>query len=356
MNLLWIKQKRKLFWTLQLSGWAAFGLSMFLATAPWLPLKQAAFEKTIFTVLGLCFSLPLRAIYRRLYRDGWSLPRIILVSAACAYAASVAWTICFHLTLGVVRGRSMREWSALLDGALYHAFVMLSWSVLYFAVKYYADLQAQTEQRLKAESLAARAQLDALRYQLNPHFLFNTLNAISTLIVQNETAAANRMIARLADFLRLSLEDGGSAEVPLASELEFVNRYLEIERVRFGDRLEIRYEIEAETLSIPVPNLILQPLVENAIRHAIAPRETGGRLEIEAKRTGDLLCLEVRDDGPELNGKWSIGASGVGLSNTRARLNELYGPAHRFELRLVEGGGCAVSIGVPLRKKPEALP
>jgi two-component system sensor histidine kinase AlgZ len=200
---------------------------------------------------------------------------------------------------------------------------------------------------MKAETLAHQAQLRALRYQLNPHFLFNTLNAISTLVAQNENAAANRMIARLSEFLRLTLESSGAQEVPLAAEIDFMKRYLEIEQVRLGDRLDIHFDIAPETLAIPVPNLILQPLVENAIRHGIAPRESGGRLEIEARCTGGLLQLEVRNDGPKPGGDLSPLDQGVGLSNTRARLEQLYGAAHRFELRSLETGGLAVAICLP---------
>jgi two-component system sensor histidine kinase AlgZ len=240
------------------------------------------------------------------------------------------------------------KWSALFNGALYHTFVMLAWSALYFGIKHYRDLQGQTARALKAESLAHQAQLRALRYQLNPHFLFNSLNAVSTLVAQNENAAANRMIARLSEFLRLTLESSNAQEVPLAAELDFVKRYLEIEQVRLGDRLDVKLDVSPDALAIPVPNLILQPLVENAIRHSIAPRESGGRLEIEARRADGMLRLEVRDDGLNLACDLSTLRQGVGLSNTRARLIQLYGPSHLFDMRLTAAGGLAVVIGLPL--------
>jgi two-component system, LytTR family, sensor kinase len=355
---MFVQNKHKLtpFWTLQLCGWGAFGFSMFLAMAAWLPLGSAALEKTIFTLLGMLFSLPLRAIYQRLYRRHLTIPQIIVVSATCAYVAALLWTMCFYLVIELIHDWSsgkpfaLGKWSLLLNGGLYHTFVMLAWSVLYFGIKHYRELQEQTARTLKAEALAHQAQLRALRYQLNPHFLFNTLNAISTLVAQQENAAANRMLARLSDFLRLTLESSGAHEVPLSVELDFVKRYLEIEQVRLGDRLDVKFNISPEALAVPVPNLILQPLVENAIRHSIAPRESGGCLEIEAQCTGGLLHLEVRDDGPKLTGDLSLLWQGVGLSNTQARLAQLYGSSHGFEVRAADVGGLAVIIRLPLHE------
>lgn len=352
-----LKQKLTPFWTLQFCGWGAFGFSMFLATAAWLPLGFAAFNKGIFTLLGMLFSLPLRALYQRLYRRHLSFPIIIAVSAACAYVSALLWTGCFYLVMQFIddwssgRPFQIEGWSALLNGGLYHTFVLFAWSVLYFGIKQYRELQVQTARTLKAEALAHQAQLRALRYQLNPHFLFNTLNAISTLVAEQENVAANRMIARLSDFLRLTLESSGAQEVPLSAELDFVKRYLEIEQVRLGDRLDVRFNISPEALAVPVPNLILQPLVENAIRHSIAPREAGGCLEIEAVCTGGLLHLEVRDDGPKLTGDLAVLCQGVGLSNTQARLEQLYGSSHGFELRAAEVGGLAVVIRLPSSTK-----
>jgi two-component system LytT family sensor kinase len=350
----WAEDRLTPFWTLQLCGWGAFGFSMFLATAAILPIQVAALEKAIFTLLGILLSLLLRAIYRRLYHRHPAFPKIILISSTCSYILALIWTATFRLFLEArhdwARGEpfGIDRWSSLFDGGLYHAFILFAWSILYFGIKHYRELEIQTARTLKAETLAHQAQLMALRYQLNPHFLFNTLNAISTLVAQGENAAANRMISRLSEFLRLTLESSGAPEVPLSAEIDFVKRYLEIEQVRFGDRLKVEFQVAPETLSIPVPNLILQPLVENALRHGIAPREAGGRLEINARCSDGLLHLEVRDDGPKLAGDLSSLDEGVGLSNTRARLDQLYGSSHRFELRPAEAGGLVVRIGLPL--------
>jgi LytS/YehU family sensor histidine kinase len=188
--------------------------------------------------------------------------------------------------------------------------------------------------------------------QLNPHFLFNTLHAISAL-VHKDVEAADRMIARLSDLLRYALESTDAQEVPLRQELGFLNRYLEIEQTRFGDRLTVRLDIAPETLDALVPNLVLQPLVENAIRHGIEPRAKPGRIDLRARRENGRLKLEVCDNGVGLpSGR--IPEEGVGLSNTRARLQQLYGEGHCFELGDAPGGGLMVSVELPFRAAGDA--
>ncbi|MGB8509384.1 MAG: histidine kinase [Pyrinomonadaceae bacterium] len=221
--------------------------------------------------------------------------------------------------------------------------------LLNHAFRYYKRFR---EGELKASQLEAQlshAQLQALKMQLHPHFLFNTLHSISAL-VHADPDAADRMIARLGDFLRLTLENAGAQEVTLQRELEFLKCYLEIERIRFRDRLTTHLEIEAQTLDAQVPNLILQPIVENALRYAVAPRSAPGRIEISAKRNDGSLRIEVRDDGPgmpEASGDGSGFKEGLGLANTRARLERLYGAAHRFELTNATGGGLIVMLEIP---------
>jgi len=198
--------------------------------------------------------------------------------------------------------------------------------------------------RLQAE--LARAQLDALKMQLQPHFLFNTLHSISALI-HEDPEAADLMVSRLSDFLRLVLENAGAQEVPLRQELLFLERYMEIQQTRFQHRLRWEARIDAETLDGRVPNLVLQPLVENAIRHGIEPRSAGGAVEVRASRRGDVLEMEVRDDGPGL-ASGSAGR-GVGLANTRARLDRLYGESHSFRVENHPAGGVSVRLSLPFR-------
>jgi two-component system LytT family sensor kinase len=227
-----------------------------------------------------------------------------------------------------------------------HSDLLTYWVLvgLSHAVGYYRKYQ---ERELKATQLEARlvqAQLQALKMQLQPHFLFNTLHAISAL-VHKDVEAADRMITRLSEFLRITLDSVGVQEVPLKTELESLDKYLEIEQVRFGSRLAVVRSISAETLHLLVPNLILQPLVENAVRHSIAPRASGGRIEIRARSEKGILVVDVLDDGPGAPAESY--REGVGLANTRARLQQLYGSAQTLDLRNDPGVGFRVSLSLP---------
>ena len=208
------------------------------------------------------------------------------------------------------------------------------------------------ERELKAsqlESSLTQARLQALRMQLNPHFLFNTLNAIASLIHQ-EPDAADSMITRLAGLLRQSLAGPDRQELPLKEELDLVRRYVDIEKVRFGDRISVRFDIAPETLDAQCPNFFLQPLVENAIRHGLAPRASGGSVEIRARRVGDNLVVSIVDDGVGM--RKSPDTGGVGLSNTCRRLDELYGADTQFRIFPVADGGTAVEVVLPFRQEP----
>src|SRR5438874_1797719 len=221
------------------------------------------------------------------------------------------------------------------------------------ALLYYQNFRASELAQSSLRAQLAQAQLKALKMQLHPHFLFNTLHSISSLVLE-DPPKANSMIARLGDFLRLTLENSDQQLIDLKQETEFVRCYLEIEQVRFGDRLTVAFELEPQTLSAQVPHLILQPVVENAIQHAIAPRATRGHINIEAKRLNNLLRLEVRDNGPgiALNGDL-LGTEGVGLSNVRARLHQIYGSDFRFELMNGRDGGLTVVMEIPFRREAD---
>jgi LytS/YehU family sensor histidine kinase len=219
------------------------------------------------------------------------------------------------------------------------------------ALDYYRRYRERELRAYQLEARLAQAQLQVLKMQLHPHFLFNTLHAISTLM-HRDVEAADRMIARLSDLLRISLETVGVQEVPLKQELELLEKYLEIEQTRFQERLGVKLEIEPETLDARVPNLILQPLVENAIRHGIIPRATPGLIEIHARRDNGTLQLEVRDNGRGLPAaEEGTMKEGLGLSNTRARLKQLYGAEHRFSLCNNPAGGLVVSLTIPFSEE-----
>lgn len=216
----------------------------------------------------------------------------------------------------------------------------------------YSYYQKYRERLLEASQLEARlaqSRLQVLKMQLHPHFLFNTLNAISELIYK-DPESADRMLTDLSDLLRLSFENLEVQEISLKQELEFLEKYLEIEQMRFNDRLSVNMHIAPDVLDASVPNMILQPLVENAIKHGIAPRSSGGRIDINAFRSNGHLEIDVSDDGLGVPfGDLQNLPEGVGLSNTRRRLMHLYGKEHRFDLRKLEKGGLGVSLEIPFR-------
>ena len=240
---------------------------------------------------------------------------------------------------------------------LFFRFSFLSDFLVYVVVlgaglarNYFVRYQARLDEtrRLQAEAAALHAQLadarlNALRTQLNPHFLFNTLNAISTL-VEEDPRGVRRMIARLSDLLRHTLGEGDEQEIPLARELEMLRRYLDIMEVRFQGKLEVSVDAEGSLDAALVPNLVLQPLVENAFRHGLAPMQTIGRVDVRAVRDDGDLVLTVRDSGP---GPAKEVREGVGLANTRARLTQLYGARQRLALTGAEGGGALVEVRLP---------
>jgi two-component system LytT family sensor kinase len=238
----------------------------------------------------------------------------------------------------------------------FHAEVLTYWMVigLSHGIDYYRKYRERELRASQLEATLTQARLDALRMQLHPHFLFNTLNSISVLMSEDVTAA-RRMLTRLSDLLRASLDNAATHEVSLREELEFLNNYLQIEQTRFQDRLTVRMNIDPAVLMASVPNLILQPLVENAIRHGIAPRAQPGVIDISAARENGMVRLKVCDNGAGLGSAGVAGLTkGIGLANTQARLDQLYGTNHSFEMHSADGGGLEVTILIPFRNGASA--
>jgi two-component system, LytTR family, sensor kinase len=232
----------------------------------------------------------------------------------------------------------------------FHSNFLFYWTIVVLsqAFDYYRRMRQRELQAAQLETQLARAELDALKMQLHPHFLFNTLNTISVLM-REDVKAANQMLVRLSELLRAALKSESVQEIPLRQELEFLRGYLEIEQTRFQDRLTVNFDVEPQTLDAQVPNLILQPLVENAIRHGIAPRAEAGTIEIEAKRENGYIELRVADNGAgfaESGGD----SDGIGLANTRERLEKLYGARHEFNVSSGANGGVEATIKIPYHK------
>lgn len=227
-----------------------------------------------------------------------------------------------------------------------HMGMAVYWVVLAadHARRYYGEAQARELQATRLEAQVAQSELTALRMQLQPHFLFNTLNSV-TVLLRNDPGAAEQMVHRLSDFLRVTLEGDGSQEIPLEDELDFLRSYLAIEEIRFGERLTVTYDIDDGVRDALVPSLILQPLVENAVRYGVAPRSGPGTVGIRARRADEATELEVWDDGPgRTSGETG---EGVGLSNTRRRLATLYGANQRVAVANRKEGGLRVSLSLP---------
>jgi sensor histidine kinase YesM len=222
-----------------------------------------------------------------------------------------------------------------------------------YAIDFYQRYQENAMRASQLETRLAQAELDALKMQLHPHFLFNTLNSISALL-HKDVEAADRMIARLGDFLRMTLRNSGRQEISFAEELDFLKCYLEIERIRFHDRLTVEINIEPGAESRQVPNLLLQPIVENAIRHGIGDREAPGKISIHAACSNGALRIRVQDNGAGLKPDGVRYREGVGLQNTRSRLQQLYGARQRLEMYNSPGGGVTVEIEMPQRGPHQA--
>ena len=235
------------------------------------------------------------------------------------------------------------------DPALYWIIIGLS-----YVVHNYREARARELRASQLETQLAQARLHALEMQLHPHFLFNALHTIAVLVRTSRNTQAVRVVTGLGELLRRALDHAGTHFVPLKQEIEFIRRYLEIEQIRFGERLCVEISVDPNTLDAQVPHLILQPLVENAIRHGVAPRSTRGSLHVQARRARDRLLLSVRDDGPglpETLGEYS--GDGVGLSTTRERLVRIYAADHRFRVVNAEGGGVAATLDIPYRVAAE---
>jgi two-component system, LytTR family, sensor kinase len=341
-----------LFWTLHAAGWSAYAITQFFGAL--LAEKPQNYQIVIAlaSLSGFVLTMPLRYIYRRL----WGRSPLAILTGVFASCYIVA--LAFRAVINVAyREFVSTDWQfktmyEVFGGALSATYLILCWSALYFGFKYWESLQQQREAMLRAAALAQEAQLKMLRYQLNPHFLFNTLNAISTLILDNQNRIANHAVTRLAEFLRYTLDQDPMKKVTLGQELEALELYLNTERLRFGSRLRLEYAIEEPALSALVPSLLLQPLIENAVKYAISPREDGGCIRIEGRTRGAVLEISVLDDGPGLSDTNTlIEGRGVGLRNTRERLAVLYGEHHRF-VALNSRPGLRIEMAFPLEREP----
>ena len=339
------------FWIFQLSGWGFWVLMLSLRDMTFVPSEYMLERVSVFAV-DACIGILLTTALRYLFRAVWELPiliRIVAVLLGC-WLASQAWGPIKVLITDSDFGASVDitdyGWASFSRLVPISMSILLLWSVLYFCIKYYQLFQDEKEKSLRSEALAHQAQLRMLRYQLNPHFLFNTLNAISTLILVHSTDQANAMVTKLSKFLRYSLEHDPLDKVDLSHEVSSLRLYLDIEKVRFEDRLRLQCDISPDAEKGLVPSMLLQPLVENSIKHAISRSEDGGTIWVSAKvNNARQLCITVADDGPgSVENPASIG---VGLKNIRDRLQEIYAGKHTLTFTRREPKGFQVTVVIP---------
>lgn len=350
------------FWIFQLVGWGIWVLMLVLRDLIFVPpeyIFPRALVAGLSAVAGVILTTGLRYLYRLVWERGFVVR--FLVTWFGSIFAAMLWqpfrNAIALLPFGEFFDFNPTSAEDLFDGLFSSAFpTLLLWSGLYFIIKYYQLLQEEKEKSLRSEALAHEAQLLMLRYQLNPHFLFNTLNAISTLVLSKATEQANEMLTKLSKFLRYSLDHSPLDRVSLAHELETSQLYLDIEKVRFADRLQLSIDVESEIESALVPTMLLQPIIENSIKHGISKSESGGSIAISAKRAGSNLVITVTDDGPglsegDLESDALAFSNGVGVSNIRNRLNEIYGDRHKLEFENAIPQGFTVKVVIPYDRK-----
>lgn len=357
------------------------------------PLARYALLGLLATIIGLFFSVQVYLLYSREKWTSW--PRVLILnvpewwlwaifsvliwrlakrvsieeqSRGYAFAKHLGLSIAvslMHLLLTVTivwtilhRSEPKLTWTNMLWRNFLFMFpweIITYWGILAvcYAVNYYRSSKEEALRAAQLEQQLAQAQLQALRMQLRPHFLFNTLQSISSLM-HRDVDAADRMLAQLGQLLRLHLTSSDAQEIPLREELRLVRQYLDIEQIRFRDRLTVHLSIAPDALDALVPNLLLQPLVENAIRHGIDSLVADGRIEVIGFREDSHLCLEVRDNGPGLSGAAATALhKGLGLSNTRLRLERLYGPRASLLLRTARDRGLSVILKLPYQETAE---
>ena len=359
--------KNRAFWRLQALGWGgALVLRSATALANDRPLDFLVLV-IIATITGFSISLILSVIYGYLINRRplvtWGVTVLALAVAVFVSAFINAWTISLRPEAAET------SFTSLVLGVFYLDMTLLgAWSALYYAINFFLQVEEQNDRLERLEAQATSAQLAMLRYQLNPHFLFNTLNSISTLVLLKQTEPANAMLIRLSGFLRHTLVTQPGARVTIAQEVETLQLYLEIERMRFEERLRTEFRIDPAAANALIPSMLLQPLIENAIKYGVSAQEEGARITLAAQVLGPVLRVTVSDTGPGLQGSRRTDiidnsptagktvSTGVGLANIRDRLAQAYGEDHRFAIETPPGGGFTVVIEIPYERDETADP
>jgi histidine kinase/histidine kinase/DNA gyrase B/HSP90-like ATPase len=362
--------KETLFRMLQCGAWFGFGAFIWALNIADIGVFPAVLDEFVWVAGGFTLTLGLRRVFRRVRAAGWSYPSLGMLALTLSMLVAPIW---YALYLALLRAglAGVAHWPGLhamfaheaseaaplpwwIPLGYWNMFtsILLAWSSLYFGVNAMLDLETERARSVRALKLADSARLRALQSQLNPHFLFNALNGIATLIREGERTRAADTVDTLSDFLRLTLQKLDSPEIPVREELAFVEQYLRIQRLRFGSSFRASVDADPETLDALVPTLILQPLVENAVRHGVLARAQGGALSVSIRRREEVLVMSVEDDGPGLGGEGAH-SYGVGFKNSAERLAALYGDdAHMSVGPRPSGRGFVVVVFLPFRQAP----
>jgi len=330
-------QRLSPFWTAQLLGWGTYALAKSVLSPTAYP---DAWRVILLVGLGLLLSLPLRSLYRRLRAGPLSQPVIIGVAVIASFVMANVWLLLYDGFLHWQGVLPFQGWDSYAMALVNKTPVLLTWSALYLGIKHWQDLQTARERALQSDTLAKEAQLEMLRYQLQPHFLFNALNSLRALIAENPNRARD-MVTELSGFLRYSLLPAGNGDVPLSDEIASIRRFLAIEQVRFEERVQVEYEIEPAAESRMVPSFLLHPLAENAVKYGVRTSPGPVRLRVAASTKGPSLLIEIANTG-----RWCVSGpagdgpesgAGVGLTNVRQRLDHLFPGRHSFQITQDDG-------------------
>jgi signal transduction histidine kinase len=346
-----LQRPARSFWLLQVGGWTLYGLATALSYIPFRHMREQVYYRAAFLCSTFLASFVLHTLCRFLSRRSSPLASVLFLSVSSSYILGVLCTIVSALAaLHFAGSPEPLSWSLVAAQAFEATIVLVAWSALYFGMKHYATVEEQKGRLLASEATAREAQLQALRYQLQPHFLFNTLNAISSLVVSKQPERATEMIAKLAGLLRNTLSSPEAHAVTLREELAVTEEYLSIEQVRFGPHLAVSLRISSDAYDAQVPRFLLQPLVENAIRHGIARCPNGGEIAIRASATEGLLRIEIENDRKPNALHSEENGQGLGLANTRARLEKLYGAQGHVTVSDTNSDRFSITVAVPLTK------
>lgn len=337
------------FWYLQLIGWTLYAAARVVAFLPYRHMPgEFAYQVTL---AGACAvsSLILHRMGRVLWRRSVPfLPSLLTCVPVACILGILAAALALDSERHAVQSPRPFSWPMAVAGGVEATAILLAWTALYFGIKHYLRSEEQSKLLLASQISLRDSQLQALRYQLHPHFLFNTLNAISSLIITAQPEIATRVVSKLAGLLRSTLEAPEMHYVSLADELLVIEEYLAIEKIRFGKRLDVRFSIDPDVRDVKVPRFILQPLIENAIKHGVSKRSTGGSIRVRATRVDASLHLQIENEMGQALPSFSETGYGVGLRNTRERINQLYGSSGLLAATVREPEHFTVYLTLPL--------